>query len=541
MLSKVKLLLPIVFIATVLTGCSPLSTFLGRTDVSGATPLAPLDGILQSVINQTGQDNIVWATPDTNETIDIVFKEGEQPFVGQAIDTRSVQQALASLTPNNDNPSYRYFKYAEGVPIPAYKLVEGVNITVDKKYLGNDSLTKTIQGTNSHSDDTATPTDLMPVFGRVLDPNLNRWSSDPELYTLRKDYTVKNSEDEQEDIDNGSYLGPYDPLHPEQVLLDSSTATSDANPPAAIFVLYEPGTYWQTDNPATRDHGTELMYFDVYYSMDQWNSFIDRATGEFKAKQDQTPNLIPPNTFGICKYNSTNNTGTQTLSSTPALSGDDNGSNPLPTLHTPCTLFGPGHCCDAALTERDCINETVLGTNPIPNGDLRFTLVTMLTNPTYSTLAQADATNDNWNYSQPNVNLWVKYEFIDMLNSGNATFNIINDKLKPLLEKSQFSAKSNLQVPIWLYSEQAVNTNLAGACAGNAQCVLAHSRYRVNYIPLLSWDSQNNDKPVFYHNRNLVYDNKLYELASSSTGTSGARAASTADQPDWPWCWFTPE
>jgi hypothetical protein len=159
----------------------------------------------------------------------------------------------------------------------------------------------------------------------------------------------------------------------------------------------------------------------------------------------------------------------------------------------------------------------------------------MLTDQPYIEIAKKDKEIGNYNYTQPDVNLWVKHEFIEMLQSGDATFAVNSDKLKPLNEKKRFSPKNNLQVPQWLYSEEAVKENM-GLCqlatyTDFAQCVLDHSRYKVQYTPPLV--------NAYYHNRTLIVDDTIYERVASPATSNGARKQGAI--PDWIWCWFTPE
>jgi len=525
---KLILLLGLVF---VFTGCSKEGHFLGRSDVSAASVLAPLDGILASVAQDP---NILYASPNTKQTIDIVFREGDKPFEdynSNPVDILTMQQTLAKLAPSNTNPVYRYFRYAEGVSIPAYKLLEGTNITIDKTYKGENSkpLKTKIARTNSQDDDTSSPTGLMPVFGRVLNPNLKRWSSNPELFTLRKDYLTPNDTTEEEDWEQGkNYLSSYSYSEPEKLVLEP-TDKNEKRPPALIFVLYKPSNYWQTNNRSSREQENELYYFDVYYSIDQWNIFVDKQNGT--VEQNNHPDKLRlPNEFGICNYNKTPTPKPSiTIPEMPfSYPQDEQGCHPSPTLHKECSLFAVnGHCC---VSSGDCPQETPISPNPTVDGDLKFTLITMLTDSVYTALAQKD--KEEYKYSQPDVNLWVKHEFIEMLQNGNATFEVISDKLKPLNEKNRFSPKNNLQVPLWLYSEDAVKQNM-GACkpANEPQkCVLDHARYEVQYTPT----------ETFYHNRVLINEKErtIYERATSGT-KKGARKAGAI--PDWFWCWFMPE
>jgi len=525
---KLILLLGLVF---VFTGCSKEGHFLGRDDVSAASVLAPLDGILASVAQDP---NILYASPNTKQTIDIIFKEDDKPFEGynnNSVDILTMQQTLAKLAPSNTNPVYRYFRYAEGVSIPAYKLLEGTNITIDKTYKGesNKPLKTNIARSNSQDDDTSSPTGLMPVFGRVLNPNLKRWSSSPELFTLRKDYLAPNATTEKEDWEQEKkYLSSYSYSEPEKLVL-APTNKNEKRPPALIFVLYKPSNYWQTDNRSSREQENELYYFDVYYSIDQWNIFVNKQSGTVE-RGNHPDKLRLPNEFGICNYNDTS-TSSKTSIVIPKMPlsypQDAPDCHPSPTLHRECSLFAVnGHCCPSS---GDCPQETPISPNPTVDGDLEFTLITMLTNNSYRELAQQD--QETYKYSQPDVNLWVKYEFIEMLQNEDATFEVISDKLKPLNEKNGFSPKNNLQVPLWLYSEEAVIANMATCKSAEEpqKCVLDHARYKVQYTPT----------ETFYHNRVLIdKEGKIYERATSGA-REGARKAGAI--PDWFWCWFMPE
>ena len=533
-MSRLKLILffGLVF---VLMGCDKQGDFLGRSNVSASSVLAPLDGVLANLVQDP---NMLYASPNTKQTVDIVFNKDDKPFESyydnQPIDVSTMQNVLAELTPSDSNPVYRYFRYAEGVSIPAYKLLEGTNVTVDKTYKGDTSrpLETTINRTNGQKYDTPSPTSLMPVFGRVLNPNLKRWSSNPELFTLRKDYLTPNELTEQRDLEQKNYLSSYDINGPENLVLDGATTNGDKKPPALIFVLYEPSSYWQTDDRKNRVNDNTLYYFDVYYSIDQWNMFVNKQSGDVK-KDNHPDGLRLPNDFGVCKYNDSASVANPiTIFQTSRISPqDESGHNPFPTRHIECGLFGfSGHCCGPG---GDCREEVPITPKPTVDGDLEFTLITMLTDSFYTALAQKD--QEKYKYSQPDVNLWVKHEFIEMLQSGDATFAVTSDKLKPLNEKNRFSPKNNLQVPQWLYSEEAVKENM-GLCRSVtytdfAQCVLDHSRYKVQYTlsPL----------DAYYHNRTLIVDDTIYERVASPATSNGARAQSAI--PDWIWCWFTPE
>lgn len=532
-MSRLKLILffGLVF---VLMGCDKQGDFLGRSNVSASSVLAPLDGVLANLVQDP---NMLYASPNTKQTVDIVFSDKEKPFKdyndNADITIEAMQIKLAELTPSNNNPVYRYFRYAEGVSIPAYKLLEGTNVTVDKTYKGDPSkpLETTINRTNGQIEDTPSPTSLMPVFGRVLNPNLKRWSSNPELFTLRKDYLIENQKTEEDDLESKDYLSSYEIESPEKLVLDGVPTNGDKKPPALIFVLYEPSSYWQTDNRKNRVNDNTLYYFDVYYSIDQWNMFVNKQSGDVK-KDNHPDGLRLPNDFGICKYNdSTSGANPITISQSSQIPPQDEpGHNPFPTRHIECGLFGfSGHCCGPG---GDCHEETPIPPNLTVEGDMKFTLITMLTDSAYKEIAEKDKERNK--YTQPDVNLWVKHEFIEMLQSGNATFEVVSDKLKPLMEKNMFSPKNNLQVPQWLYSEEAVNANM-DACTlepDPEQCVLDHSRYKVQYTlsPLDTY---------YYHNRILIVDNTIYERVAPSATSNGARAQGAI--PDWIWCWFTPE
>ena len=252
----------------------------------------------------------------------------------------------------------------------------------------------------------------MPVFGRVLNPNLKRWSSNPELFTLRKDYLTPNDTTEEEDWEQGkNYLSSYSYSEPEKLVLEP-TDKNEKRPPALIFVLYKPSNYWQTNNRSSREQENELYYFDVYYSIDQWNIFVDKQNGT--VEQNNHPDKLRlPNEFGICNYNKTPTPKPSiTIPEMPfSYPQDEQGCHPSPTLHKECSLFAVnGHCC---VSSGDCPQETPISPNPTVDGDLKFTLITMLTDSVYTALAQKD--KEEYKYSQPDVNLWVKHEFIEML------------------------------------------------------------------------------------------------------------------------------
>lgn len=525
--------------AAALSGCSNSATYLGRSDATGMKVIAPLSGVLASV---AGDPNVVWSAPDTNKTIDVVFDVSDpQPLKKYSTDVtvQNVQKELAKLVPTGDSPSYRYFKYAEGVPIPAYKVEEGVNIVVDKKFRGQDDkkLEKQVMGGNDKKDDTAAPTNIAPILARVLNPIRSRWSANPEIYTLREDYLNDNANDEKDRKDNinsnNNLLSQYDFKNPEQMLIEVSRAKSPNAvidpknlPPAVLLVLYQPATYWQTDDITKRDNSAAPMYFDAYYSIDNWNLFVNKNTG---VVGDHPDKLNPPNNFGICKYE---NPLATSLSITLLQNGTPKGdadilNNSLPTKHQEQCRNNVGHCCSSIDKQTgDCLQETeIYAPQPTVDQDVKFTLIDLLKNSQWAKDA-SEFEVESQKPSQPDVNLWTKYEFIEMLQGNNLTFQQTNNYQKPLKDKGSdsFSPKSNLRVPEWLFSKDAFNANISSECANDVKCALAHSKYRVSFV--------NGDKKnVFYHNRALVHENKIYER-SDSHDSSGLQ---------WPWCWFTPE
>ena len=537
--------------ALTLSGCDNLGTYLGRKDATGAKVIAPLDGVLKSAV---GSNDVIWSTPDTNQTIDVVFddKNKEQPFKeywSTAPSIQTVQSNLSKLVPTNTSPSYRYFKYAEGVTIPEYKVEEGVNIVVDNKFRGQDSqkLLKEVAGSNGKKYDTAAPTNVIPVLGRVLNPIKSRWSANPEIYTLREDYLNNNSKDEDprnKVNGNTGLFSQYDPKNPEQMLLDvdrtgaNSVQGPPKAPPAVLLVLYQPANYWQTANGnRVRDNSANPMYFDAYYSIDNWNLFTNKNDGKTQPSPDT---LKSPAKFGICKYSSTPSTQSITLKSVGDYRGDEDNMNREVILHTNCNrVTNIGHCCNVAIEKGDCPEEPdELSRDPSANGDVKFTLIDLLADQNYSDAALdaskfTIASANNQIPTQPDINLWTKYEFIEMLKNGPLEFSRPNDYSKPLQNKASdsFSPKSNLRVPEWLFSKAAYVANRNGICGGNINCALAHAKYKVSFT--------NNKKNVFYHNRTLVYNKNIYELQPPSD--TGAHPIANTDTYQWPWCWFSPE
>lgn len=498
----------------ILTGCTSYSTYLGRTDSTGAAVLRPLDGVKAS---EADSPNVVWCAPDTDKTIDVVFNPSNDfSIVGSGID--QIEKKIMELQPvNTTNPpsatstsSYRYFQYAQGVPIAGYKVEEGVNIIVDKIYRS--------ESNKKLDNDKAAPTTFMPVLGRILNPDAKRWNADPEIYTLRQDYLNGGKTD-------GELLSPL-ATDANTVLVDrraNNLNSTDKLPPAIIFILYEPGAYWKNkDTNYRQQYRDKVMYFDAYYSIDQWNLFTNSSTGASTTRDK----IISPEIFGVCQYKSdTHPTDSPiTLRHTGTLLGDELPlNNPKPTLHLEpflCLVQPTAHCCDVPSNRGDCFMESTLPEDPTADADVKFTLIDKAG-------SHFTVLTDDLQPSQPDVNLWTKYEFIEMLQDqdNNLTFSPSLSHTAPLLEKKQFSPKNNLRVPEWLFSETAYNANLT-PCGGNENCALAHSKYKVSFVV-------GNNKNIFYHNRTLVDGNTgiIYER-SDAHPTSGQ---------DWPWCWFSPE
>lgn len=413
-----------IFVACILCGCKNNNIYLGRSDATGMGVIEPLNGILASAATPP---NTIWATPDTNKTVDVVFSDNQ----------------------SSNLPTYRYFQYAQGVNVPAYRVGEGVNIAIDNTY----------HGINTLSGDKNPLPMLVPITKisfRSYDKN--RWSANPEAYTLGQDYL------------QSAVFGPLFNMEGQKP------------PPSVIFVLYEPSVYWRQSNAAERNYDAAPMYFDVYYSIDYWNKLNDDKIQAPDITDNDIKDLTPPQEFGVCKYSE------QPASTLSSISVPSSGTaTSLPKILVP-DFFG------------GCHEEDFPTTNPTANGDITFTL-----------LGAIGKTGADDSVTQAKVNSWTKYEFREMLlNNPRTLFNIAKqDKLylpaKDAKESGQFALENNLKIPTELYSQDAYNTSMATTCPDKESRALEISKYSVRFTA--------ND--AYYHNRTLISNKAIYERSDA--------------------------
>lgn len=341
----------------------------------------------------------------------------------------------------------------------------------------------------------------------ITNPNQNRWGADPEIFVLKKDYL---------DLFN---INKFDYSKPINI----------TNLPAVIFVLYDSphsSNYFKVD-AQERDYSSKPLYFDAYYSVEIWNA-QNNAPAQLPLFAQYMKKDTRADDEGFCKYTLRREItpdnftilqkGINISSTNPKI---PNGSDTGPPSGTDSSFINPS--------------------GDENNGDVKFTLIDSI---------GKSGTDDK--ITQKSINLWTKWEFIEML--GNGSYSFIPDRQeneqfqnKDLSQLEKFVLPLDFQVPVELYSkaayQRAKDTPYSypyDGCKGaldEEACAYEASYYKVKFIPQLS-----DSTIVKYHNRIAIYNKNIYAKQDKNSGFEGAHPV--PDLPkitDWLWCWFSPQ
>ena len=582
-----KVCVPIIF-GTILSGCSFISQTLSPNDYSGSS---------QTWNSVLGADNDHFKCPFyqgvTKESVGDGAYPWEQVNLTKTIDVYFYQKNNRQKTNKN---VLRYFKYANEVPIPAYKVDEGVESFVDKKFRGfplaSNSITDSMLIPLVDSDVDAA-TGLRKPLTEIFNPD-TRWGaqSEAEIYTMNE----------------SKYFG----FKLQEFKPDKNNSTD--NYPGVIYVLYRPDRYalYPPELRATQraEYKTSKpLYFDVYYSVAKYNKFFEKS-----CDKPDTGGLTPPWEFGTCRYTKNGTTPTNSSATTvptapvggTLTAGTAQNPQEIARLHrsnNPKCLTSESHIAPPPDTEGDSLNEHAAGYDIALD-----TLFSWYLAPKIYSDAIADPS-----ITQKTINdrtkLGIMYETIWPLNgvaglisnlgTGNANFTAPGFNIDAFTKQLNLALKNDTGGDIELYSVKSIARNLdkTDPCDCFAQypipsqvterlrCAFNHSKYKVNFGEIKRASNREiiSASGTFGERDQGGSNGSRRELATllsnlktemAKIGTDGIVLGASVDKYinpaiasdptnktpiargyegahplvdyknailDWPWCWFQPE
>ncbi|HLB32497.1 MAG TPA: hypothetical protein VJL27_03000 [Patescibacteria group bacterium] len=576
---------PIIF-GTILSGCSFIGQTLSPNDYSGSSQtwnsILGADNdhfkcpFYQGVTKESvGQDSYPWQQVNLTKTIDVYYyqKDNRQKTNKNVI---------------------RYFKYANEVPIPAYKVDEGIESHIDNKFRGfplaSNEITNTmlIPLVDSNVD---AATGMRQPLTEVFNPD-SRWGaqSEAEIYTMNE----------------SKYFGfKLQEFKPENNI-------STDNYPGVIYVLYKPDRYALYPPEMRTTERAEYktskpLYFDVYYSVAKYNKFFAKS-----CDKPDTGGLTPPWEFGVCRYTKNGTTPTNSSAATvPAApsAGTVNTGEKIPdiavtprlhrTTTTKC-VSGLSHIAPPADTEGPSANERSLESQDIALDTIFSWYVAP--NVYEDAITKPEITQKSVN---DRTKLGLLYESIWPLNgisgliSGGGASGV--NFTAPGFNINEFTGELNLKLkndadPIELYNLKAITRNLdpsdqcdcfaqyprADQVTERLQCAFNHSIYKVTFGDIKRASNREiisaggtfgeRDKGGGGSGRTLASLLGELKIEVGRIGIGGIKNPpdpfvnpAIASDPtnktpivrgyesahplvdyknailDWPWCWFTPE
>lgn len=386
---------------------------------------------------------------------------------------------------------FRYFKYATEVPVPAYKVDEGIETHLDNLFRGFPLEVNSIADTMLvplANANTATGASLRQPLSEIINPD-SRWGarSESEIYTMNQSRYF------------GFNLQKFNP----------EGAISTDNYPAVIYILYKPDRYalYPPDERAKRSEykTSKPLYFDVYYSVAKYNEFFKDNCSE-----PNTRGLTPPWEFGVCRYtkNSTKpaNASSGAVATAPSAGNISSGNTAnqleVPRLHrqyTPRCLSSESHIAPPADTEGDSPNERRYSDDIALDTLFSWYLAPKVFS---STIADPAITQKDIN---DRAKLALMYEaiwplngvtgLISSLGGGNVNFTAPGFDVDAFTKQLNITLRQDSGDNIELYSVKSIARNLDKTdpcdCFGQyplpsqaterLRCAFNHSRYKVDF------------------------------------------------------------
>jgi hypothetical protein len=271
LLAKFKIVALLTVVGFALSGCALTDLFSGGN----------------SILNQSKDIG------DLNDKVSCPVGGVETPANGAYVvpTTKWDQNDLIDVTLDKDGNTaptetntFKYFRIDQEAKIPAYKLEPGLQTYVDRRFRGNGfKIEDTEENKVQNTMFVPLVTQSYKLMTNIINPS-SRWprSSQSEIYTMNRSFYF------------GDTLSDFDYYAPFQW----------PNVPAIIFILYEPaGNGYAQLPPAERqaqvpvDLTSNVMRFDVYYSVAKYNDLYDRKTCQLKGNLTRTP----PQQFTYCR------------------------------------------------------------------------------------------------------------------------------------------------------------------------------------------------------------------------------------------------